>query len=161
MAREFRKYFDENRKFLEGSIKLKGVDQKRTVEIRRDPLFGLHTTLISVERASRPRVLNEDDPKPQKLKPSSECVFCKEGGLYEKTPDDRAFHKATTPGPGYELITFSNLYPFIIPHKVTVISDDIDQLDLLSLQQGDLKRYLESCYEIAMAKRNGRNYRDV
>jgi len=127
MAKSNKDFFKKYKKTLKGKIKLGGKYQTRNVEIRSDPLFGLHSTLICCERAQRGGVFKQTEPI--KMKPKEECIFCKEGGLYTKTPDERNFHFATEPNPGYELISFPNLFPFSIPHTVTVISDSIDELE--------------------------------
>lgn len=138
--------FEDYKEVQRSSIRVSGEFVELTLEVRKDPLFGLHSASISPERAKRGGAFTQNTQE-HKMTPKEQCRFCKEGGLYEKTPDERIFHARTNPNQGYELVTVVNRFPFSIPHLVTVISNNHDP-DLLKLGKEEIMNYVESGYEL-------------
>lgn len=190
-------YFNSYKQIQKGSFKLldsegNEKEEYRTVEIRQQPLFRQYSTLICVERASRPvnfnscsklytkenikgvvdkivksktgkdelekavenELLRIDEDEERKNR--EKCPFCYPN-LEKVTPKPRKMHNncLTIEDPEFKLakmpestvISVPNLYPFTVPHWVTIFAKHKPDLRELNFQ--DIFNYIESGYEIA------------
>lgn len=130
-----------------------GKEKKSLIEIRIDPLFdkySLHSTSISEARASKPEsfkmnghIKGEEEPDVDE-----NCIFCPKK-IFELTPEPKIIHGelSTIEDSQYKIITVPNLYPFSVPHYVTIFSKH--KPDLRKLTFDALINYMESCYFLA------------
>lgn len=141
--------FEEFKEVFTHEIVHEGQEKKSLIEIRIDPLFeqySLHSTSISEARANRPENFSsnghsnepEEDP---------DCIFCPQK-VFKVTPEPRIIHgDLTTVDNTHNIITVPNLYPFSVPHYVTIFSTH--KPNLKALTYIDMINYLESSYFLA------------
>lgn len=130
-----------------------GKEKKSAIEIRLDPLLGpysLHSTSISEARANKPenfetngQVAGEKEPEVD-----PDCPFCPQK-IFSVTPEPRIIHGdlVTIKDDSHKVITVPNLYPFSVPHYVTIFSKH--RPDLRKLGYDELINYMESGYFLA------------
>ncbi len=126
---------------------------KAEIEIRADPLLGEHTSfssLISQERANKPLNIKTGTTSDKTLKERIEnCDFCSHR-RYTETALPWIKHLID----GKEILSVSNLCPFISPHYVTIFSEQ-HKIEISELEKEDVRIYLITGREIAEKLKQG------
>jgi len=145
LLRVNKKVFPDHIDLIKYEFSHMGNPVVRTIEVRKDPLFGHYSSLISPERVKRPHTTDVEERRTDE----STCIFCPPR-IYQVTPEPKKRHKGFITykeSEKHPVLSVPNLFPFGKPHYVTVFK--VHEPDLMQLDFNDMEAYLESGCEIA------------